>query len=490
MNHSDDSDDEHALESELERLQLQLKVSEQQRLQYSIEVQKKIRLQNQLITNLEGEKEELGKDLRLAESKTNEKKDVVKTETLGKLLEEKDTKEKEIKDEKDRGKEIDVKIQEWEKKIRNKRREIGGTNAGANFVTHSKKQEKVLENRLDHALKSFNSILTQNANLRDEIDNLRIERHRFEDLHKKLEKELQSLREEIAQVIENSTQAYDQREEAQAKMVLMRDKEDKDKVQLNTELKELIRVIDHDKKLKEFMKIKTQERNEDEELIIWRKKKEAEAAEKRRKEREEHSVEAYEAKFKEIEHITGETDLDKLVERFIQVENKNYAIFNYVNELNNQVELLQEQIDQIKTDVRQFEKQGIEMEEQRKRILMELEQKHHNASQLADEYEDKIKANKKILDQSRIGIESLFKKINCDRSQIDILLLSREGVTETNMSQYLGIIDSRTDELLKWQSILAAKKDNVAFREKAPNYIGEGAQSKQTKQFVPIPSTG
>ncbi len=53
----------------------------------------------------------------------------------------------------------------------------------------------------------------------------------------------------------------------------MRDKEDKDKVQLNAELKELIRVIDHDKKLKEFMKIKTQERQEDEELVTWRKKK-------------------------------------------------------------------------------------------------------------------------------------------------------------------------------------------------------------------------
>lgn len=62
-------------------------------------------------------------------------------------------------------------------------------------------------------------------------------------------------------------------EEAQAKMVLMRDKEDKDKMQLNSDLKELIRVIDHDKKLKEFMKIKTQERQEDEELISWRKKK-------------------------------------------------------------------------------------------------------------------------------------------------------------------------------------------------------------------------
>jgi coiled-coil domain-containing protein 63/114 len=175
-----------------------------------------------------------------------------------------------------------------------------------------------------------------------------VERNRFEDLHKKLERELNTLRKEISEVIENSTQAYDQREEAQAKMVLMRDKEDKDKMQLNSELKEIIRVIDHDKKLKEFMKIKTQERHEDEELISWRRKKEQEAAEKRRKEKEEHSVEAYESKFKEIEQITGETDLDKLVDRFIQVENKNYALFNFVNELNNQVEFLQDQIDQVK----------------------------------------------------------------------------------------------------------------------------------------------
>lgn len=487
---SDDSDDENALEAELNKLELNFKVSEQQRLQYSIEVQKTIRLQNQLIKNLETEKSELNKDLSLAESKSNEVKDENKVAALETLLEAKDRREREIREEREKGKDFDVKLQEWERKIKLKRREVGGANAGANFTAHSKKQEKVFENRLDHALKSFNTILTKNAGLRDEIDNLRVERNRFEDLHKKLEKELNTLRKEISEVIENSTQAYDQREEAQAKMVLMRDKEDKDKMQLNSELKELIRVIDHDKKLKEFMKIKTQERHEDEELISWRRKKEQEAAEKRRKEKEEHSVEAYESKFKEIEQITGETDLDKLVDRFIQVENKNYALFNFVNELNNQVEFLQDQIDQIQTDMRMFEKQGIELEEQRKHILKELEHKHRCSTQLAEEYEEKIKANKKILDQSRVGIQSLFTKINCDRSQIDILLLSKEGVTETNMSQYLGIIDSRTDELLKWQSILISKKENVPFKERAPNYIGEGAQAKQSRQNMPIPSTG
>ena len=41
----------------------------------------------------------------------------------------------------------------------------------------------------------------------------------------------------------------------------------------------------------------------------------------------------------------------KRIKSFLQklkVENKNYALFNYVNELNNKVEQLQEQIDQVK----------------------------------------------------------------------------------------------------------------------------------------------
>jgi hypothetical protein len=61
-----------------------------------------------------------------------------------------DRREKEISDEKERSRELEIKLQEWEKKIRTKRREIGGTNAGSNFAAHSKKQEKTFENRLDH----------------------------------------------------------------------------------------------------------------------------------------------------------------------------------------------------------------------------------------------------------------------------------------------------------------------------------------------------
>ena len=68
------------------------------------------------------------------------------------------------------------------------------------------------------------------------------------------------------------------RDEAQSKMIALKEKADKDLVQYNMELKELIRIIDHDRKLKEFMRIKGEERAEmvDRELGLKQRKKESE----------------------------------------------------------------------------------------------------------------------------------------------------------------------------------------------------------------------
>jgi hypothetical protein len=62
-----------------------------------------------------------------------------------------------------------------------------------------------------------------------------------------------------------------------------------------------------------------------------------------------------------------------------------------------------------------------------------------------------------------IGVDSLFKKIGCDRRQIDHLLQSHEGVTEDNMLKYLGIIEERTNELLIAQATIIAKVIDTMF---------------------------
>ena len=63
------------------------------------------------------------------------------------------------------------------------------------------------------------------------------------------------------------------RDDAQQKMIILKEKADKDLQQHNAEMKELLRIIDHDRNLRGFMGIKGQERQEDPQLVIWRQRK-------------------------------------------------------------------------------------------------------------------------------------------------------------------------------------------------------------------------
>lgn len=63
------------------------------------------------------------------------------------------------------------------------------------------------------------------------------------------------------------------RDDAQYKMVLLKEKADKDKQQHDAEMKELVRILDHDQNLREFMTRKSRERHEDPQLVTWREKK-------------------------------------------------------------------------------------------------------------------------------------------------------------------------------------------------------------------------
>lgn len=469
-------------EQELVKLQRQNRIMENDRAAYTEESQNHIRKQKSEISMLEAEKQELLKELRLAESRSNQVRDEEHTDTLVTLLEAKDEHEKNIEEFKREQQELDAEIREWENKIKEQHKNMGGIHMSTQHTTQTQKTTRVLENRLDQAKKRFNDCLCTNAQLRDEIESLRNEHKRFESLYKKLEKELRACRREMGEVIEKSTQAYDQRDDAQAKMIILKEKSDKDVQQHETEMKELVRIIDHDRKLKEFMGIKGQERQEDPQLVAWRQKKEAAEAEKK-KESQEDSVETYEQAFQKIKEMTGEDDLDLLVKRFIDVEDTNFALFNYVNEQNNEIEKLNDEIQGIKDDIEKFKEQGIELEDHRRVILKQLEEKQNTAHSQADEYEQKYKEVAKILDQLKAGIDSLFNKINCDRAAIDDMLGAASGVTEGNMLQYLGIIEQRTNELLAVQTYLNTK-DADKYDPKAHSLLGGGPSGPQ--QQIPI----
>lgn len=140
--------------------------------------------------------------------------------------------------------------------------------------------------------------------------------------------------------------------------------------------------------------------------------------------------------------------------------------------------------------MRKFEAQGVELEVQRQQILKGLEEKQANASKQADDFDEKQKSVAKILDQLNAGVDSLFNKISCDKSAIDNMLGSAEGVTDANMTQYLGVIEERTNKLLLMQAYVTSQKDYDEYLKNKTSLIGDGPRPVQPLPPMQAPTVG
>ena len=79
--------------------------------------------------------------------------------------------------------------------------------------------------------------------------------------------------------------------------------------------------------------------------------------------------------YDQIKEITGINDNDQLVANFIETEDKNFALFNLVNELNNNIELLREQISDVESATKAYKEEIEVAAAERKKALVELERK-------------------------------------------------------------------------------------------------------------------
>ncbi|XP_043918995.1 coiled-coil domain-containing protein 63-like [Protopterus annectens] len=485
-----DVDLEGLAEGEFERLQRQFRNMESDRQAYSTETQDLIRRQLAEIKKLEKERDDLILNTQLSESRVNQLRDQDKKENLRSLLDQKDRLEDKLTREKQTIANLDQEIKSLEKKISEQRKRSAGPSGPAKQNLHLQKNIKKMENRLDRSLTKFNDQLTKNSKLREELDILKVERSRFEQLYRKLEKEMHDTRRIIGSVIETSSAAYDARDEAQMKMLQLKEKAEKDLAQHAAEIKELQRIIDHDRKLKEFMGIKGQERSSDEDEMHH--KRDEEESEKRKRDSKEETVESYELAFQKIRKVMGEDNLDVLVRKFIEVEDRNFALFNYVNEQNSEIEILRESISEIQGEIETFKSQTLHLENEHKKILKELEFKLNDAVHQSGQHDKHQQRWMKIVDQLKAGVDSLFKKINCDHSVLDEMLGASAGIRNNNIMQYMGLIEQRTNEILSIQSYLNSKDYDKPYnpQEAARFLLGQSAEMPSSHFSIQPPSTG
>uniref|UniRef100_A0A8C8RM98 ODAD1 central coiled coil region domain-containing protein n=1 Tax=Pelusios castaneus TaxID=367368 RepID=A0A8C8RM98_9SAUR len=350
--------------------------------------------------------------------------------------------------------ELDDKITEMEKKIK-KQKLIVAKVKKAHDSKWLQKQIQMLESRLNHVTVHFDTILTMNAKLREEIENLRCQKAIFDNFYSKLHKKLDQQKKTMDIAIEQSTQAYEQRVEALARISAMKERRCKDIAQFNVEFRELERVFDHETKLKAFMLIKLVDRSDFEEQA---KKEEACKASKRARKSKGESFESYEVAYMRLLKLCENGDIGQLVADFIEKEEKNFAYFSYVTELNNEMERLQKKTEDIQNEILHLKSQQKVADDTSNITLKEMEEKLTKTTEEANLYEYSCKESSKVLDQLKSAVAFLFKQIHCDDARIMVQLGESGEITDLNLMQYFGIIEKKTNDLLLIESFLRYKE--------------------------------
>mmetsp|Transcript_28818 Transcript_28818/g.35017 ORF Transcript_28818/g.35017 Transcript_28818/m.35017 type:complete len:526 (-) Transcript_28818:1065-2642(-) len=426
------------------------------------------------------------------------------TAQIQKLQDQADMYTRKIELEKRRVAELDKQIAIMNVKIMEQRKKMGGVNAARENNQQIQKQIKILENRLDKALQKYNEALAHNRKLRENIDNLRRERLVFDQIYKKLEKELAEKKKEMAHIIEVSNKAYEARDAAVNEMARLKAQADKEQAAFEAEWRELGRLIEHDRKMRDFVKHRSKEKAAEEQRGEMSLEEETKlrkkvikgnwniAKDKAAQQVSMEKVQSYGEAFAKIQAATGITDIDELVTTFINAEDENFRLFKYVDELNQEIARLEEQIADIKSEIEKYKGQGVNTDNQRKKILKDLEERLQKTEAKAELYEQKYAAAMKTVNALKVGIWNIFNKIGCN-TPATRELLGEGGVTEQNMMQYLGIIEQRTNEILQMYaaSQAAAHGGDVNSMGVAAAVLGQGPQTPAGSTTINIdpPST-
>lgn len=443
---------------ELSHLQRQYRCLRNDRRMYTDETENTLRKQKITIETLVKEKKELEAMMHVASSRQNEKFDQRNVEKLVELLEREAQAQEELKKEKEAIAGVDEKVAAMREKINQQSKKMGGSkDVYQEKHVANMKLTRILENRLDEMTKKFSIALAGNLKLREHINHVEGQKARFLDLHKRLQAELIEGKKEIDRISEVATTHFTIRDEAQHRMASLRERADREMAVYNAEIKDVKRILEHDRKLRKFMTTKAEDRAsilEDELMVRAIKKYEAQLNGL------QQETSKFEEIFDKIKEATGIEDTDTLVESFIENEDRNFALYNYVNNMNTEIENLKDDIRRLKDEIELIKKEGVDSDVHRKEILNELEQKMVEVTDELTLVNKEYKASRRQLELLKPKVESVFNSIECDRSSIAELLGIGVSIDDNNIMQYLGIIEQKCNELLQNKALEKIKNLN------------------------------
>ena len=369
-----------------------------------------------------------------------------------------------IEEEKKKSERLDQEIARYQNELVDLRKNVGGVNSEAEKQKKLNKEIKNLENRLDKAMQKYNQTISQNKQLRLEIDKLRKDKNIYEATYKKLQEDLKYKRNEMQEAITSAEQAYKNRENALKALEELKKKNETEQKEHEEKWNELLGQIDQEKKRKEYIQLKEKEKLKDNSLTDIDPEDEQKIknlaklseAEKNSNNESVKLVKDYEEALEKIKAQTGVETLQDLVNAFIGYEEKNSALLNFVNELTTEIDELEKQIEETKSEIAKYKQMGALADTSKKRMLQKMEEKLASMELKNSINDHRQKESMKTIASIKDQLKNFIQALDPE-SEI-LKEMDEEALTESNMMSYLSEVEVKANQIIQSYALIQAQK--------------------------------
>ena len=388
-----------------------------------------------------------------------------------------------IKTELEEKKSFDDKIADIQNEFLVIKNEMGGLNATQALKERYEKHIRILENRLDKANQKFNDAIEYDKNLRNEIDKLRKERFFFENIYKKLEKELEKLRKDISKNLEEAYDNYEQRdlnqenfENLKAEMI----KKETEYTNILSGIANEMNIRNTRKKAQEKKELKSFQLNDDNSLPSkkYTRKLKTEQIEQQ-KQNLYDKYQNLKFKFEKMMEFTNKQNIEDLCDTFKKNVQENFDLFLSITMISNEAKKVDSEIKEMQEEISMYKKyKNSELEKEHEDLIKDLQAKTRNLMEKQKEYDDETKKYLEQFKEIETHVENLLDSLNCNEEMTDaekIMLMG--GITENNIMGVFAQIEKKlkfNEKIL--EHCLAVDEENI---QGAKNESMAGISTKQ-----------
>jgi hypothetical protein len=354
----------------------------------------------------------------------------------------------------------------------------------ANLVTN--KMLHILEAKLNKLLQRHSDEQEKNRKKKVEIDHMRRLRLQTDTAHKHYEAELAITKEKVESLLKDCTQVMEARESVIEMKESLEKQNMEEQRKFEEEYEEMGYYIKEQNNKLETTLLK--ERNsdiiddfefqcgdlsvEEEDQMAGRVGELTSfvASEQTSLANIQQTIYNYEKMFAELRRITQTENLDEIISTYSAQEEEMFSLYNYIQTQNTEIELALETKHRIEEEIRLYDENQAAQEMQRQAILDGLANKLQQSSEATAACEAENQANHDCVHQVAKKVQSLFFKLQCDqmdsskgnsssnkgsknngsmsRNESKIAILTGQGVTESNVLDYMGAVEQRAVDII------------------------------------------